>query len=333
MFQPSARAITISRWLSWLIAALLLSGWASPGLAQVYKWIDEQGRVHFGDKPLHQNVQQAEKIELKSSHQAWQPLNIEVLYQGSLQARRDSEYELDQERIQRQVNWVYRFYDEVLYFDFYKKVPVKIHVLKNEREYHQYVFSISGHKPTNSLGVYLPSSHEIAVFIHPKKWGGKENTYKTIKHEASHAILHSLAERMPHWLNEGMAEQMETLSFSGEKFIIDRHRKNHRSVLARKKQLAEAGRFIEMDSLRWRGELANGSPHQAMAGQLVFLSLSKSYGRSFITRLLQDYKRGVKLRSFYLLDQHYIGGTSAFSLHWQQWLSQGMTQPERIVLP
>ncbi|KZZ46112.1 MAG: DUF4124 domain-containing protein [Saccharospirillaceae bacterium] len=301
--------------------------------AEIYKWVDENGKIHFGDKPRQQKAVNAQKVQIQTSPSSWQPLNIQVLYRGSLEHTLTNEHELDRQRIQREVNWVYRFYDEILYFDFYKKVPVKINVLRDMQEYHDYVFKISGFSAKNSLGVYLPSLHEIAVFIHPEKLDGKEGTYRTIKHEASHAIIGSLAELIPAWLNEGMAEQMEYMTHQDGKFIIPHHKRNRRSVLRSRQRLMAVDRFIEIDSRRWRKAQANGVPTQGVAGQLVYLSLSKSYGRSFITRLLQDYKRGERKRSFYLLDEHYIGGTSAFKLHWQTWLNSDMKEPAAIYFP
>lgn len=314
-----------------LILSILISSWFVQ--ADIYKWVDENGKVHFGDKPRQQNATNAKKVNIQPRQSSWQPLTIQVLYQGSLEERLTPEHRLDRNKIQREVNWVYRFYDEVLYFDFYKKLPVKIHVLKDVAEYHAYVEKISGYKPKNSLGVYLSRLHEIAVFIHPELYGGKDSTYRTIKHEASHAILHALAERIPRWLNEGMAEQMETMSFQRGQFRIEQHRANRQTILMKKDGLMPADSFIEIDGNLWAKGLTDGLPNQAMAGQLVYLSLSKSYGRSFITRLLQDYKRGVRQRAYYLLDEHYIGGTSAFNLHWQQWLKQDMAQPDHISLP
>lgn len=312
----------------------LLMLFSLSGVAGIYKWVDENGKTHFGDKPRQQKAINAEKLDIQSNNKQWQALNIEVLYQGSLASEQNSnKKQLDQKRIQTEVNWVYRFYDEILYFDIYHKVPVKINVLKNELEYQNYLQRVHGSRVDNSLGVYLPQRHEIAVYLLPEQYGGKEGTYRTIKHEASHAILHSLAGNIPSWLNEGMAEQVEFMTFDGQHFIIPRHEQNHRQILAWRTNLIPVDTFIEIDSRAWRAQQDAGKPTQSMAGQLVYLSLSKSYGRSFITRLLQDYKRGVNLRSFYLLDQHYIGGASTFKLHWQQWLSEGMAAPQQIILP
>jgi len=38
--------------------------------AEIYKWIDDQGNVHFGDKPLDKNLaDKAEQVELTESYQ------------------------------------------------------------------------------------------------------------------------------------------------------------------------------------------------------------------------------------------------------------------------
>lgn len=47
-----------------LIAVLLMSGWwMGASAAGVYRWVDEQGNVHFGDKP---HGVDAEEVQIKS---------------------------------------------------------------------------------------------------------------------------------------------------------------------------------------------------------------------------------------------------------------------------
>ncbi len=319
MYRRNAVAAAIKCVVFWLLSA-------SVAQAAVYRWVDERGQVHFSDKPH----KQAEVLELKmQGNNGWQPLDIRVIQEGSLAS---AAQQLDLARIQREVNEVYRFYDQVMYFDFYRQVPVKIHLLADQREYIAFVQRISGHSAANSLGVYLPKTHEIAVFIHDDALGGIESTYRTIRHEASHAILHSLAQILPDWLNEGMAEQMETLSYSPEGFLISSHDSNRRSFLARKNKAMDVLAFIEVRSNDWRNANHQRGVNQQMAGQLVYMLLSTTYGRSLITRLLQDYKRGVNKRAFYLLDEHYIGGAQALKTHWHNWLKGGMSTPVEIRL-
>jgi hypothetical protein len=304
--------------------SLSLLLFAASASAQIYRWVDDNGRVQFSDKP---HSQQAEVVKLRSSASGWKPLNIEVIQQGSLQG---GSARLDEAKVQRDVNLVYRFYDEVIYFDFYRQVPVKIHLLPNRAEYIAFVRKAMGADGSQSLGLYVPSLHEIAVYIHEDEIGGLESTYATIRHEASHAILHSLAERMPLWLNEGMAEQMETLVATDGELAILPHRNNRAVCLQRRQRVGDVLAFVEIKSDRWqKANLAEGT-NQSMAGQLVYFLLSRSYGRSLITRLLQDYKRGVNVRSYYLLDEHYVGGRQTLNIHWRQWLSEDMRSPVEI---
>lgn len=319
MYQPNAAAV----WIKTLVWLALV--WPALSQAGIYRWTDADGRVHFSDQPR----QGAETVTLQQSPQSrWQPMAIEVQQIGEFSAQ-DS---LDIARIQREVNWVYRFYADVLYFDFLKNVPVNIAFLPTQQEYLHYVRATADVDASNSKGIYLGRQHRIAVFLHPKKWGGLESSYATIRHEVSHAILHALAGRMPAWLNEGMAEQMETISRPDDAFVVTAHQENRRSYLRSAGQAMPVLEFVEVRSDRWRSANYHSGINQSMSGQLVYMLLSTPYGRSLITRLLQDYKRGVNLRAYYLLDEHYIGGATALDIHWKNWVAAGMAAPARIEL-
>jgi hypothetical protein len=79
------------------IVFLLLLGWASlVSGAGVYKWVDEQGRVHYGEKPPART--QAQEMQLKAAPLDDAPVEDEA-------ARRDKEQRLlrafDEERTQK----------------------------------------------------------------------------------------------------------------------------------------------------------------------------------------------------------------------------------------
>ena len=62
MYRPNVVAIVVS-------FLLMLSAVSS---AQVYRWVDEKGQVHFSDKPT--DRQQAEKVDIHTTPSSWQPL-------------------------------------------------------------------------------------------------------------------------------------------------------------------------------------------------------------------------------------------------------------------
>ena len=293
---------------------------------EIYRWVDAQGKVHFGDRPP--STQKTEKLDIDIQNN-WKPFDIKVYFQHQLLSGSSSQ--IDVSRIQKDVNLVYRFFDEILYFDFYKQLPVTIKIFPDVSSYQAYLLQITGRSFGGTKGIYLGKHHEIAVYLHAESIGGIESTHQTIKHEVSHAILHSLARLVPHWLHEGLAEQMETLTFVDGAFVILPHKINRRHLVRRRDQTMKVLEFVEIPSTHWRAHGAAASNY-AMAGQLIYRLFSTTYGRSCVTRLLQNYKRGERLRSYYLLDKHYIGGAEAFRVHWEQWIKTDMQEPRRVVL-
>jgi DNA-binding transcriptional regulator/RsmH inhibitor MraZ len=74
---------------------------------------------------------------------------------------------------------------------------------------------------------------------------------------------------MPAWLNEGLAEQMETLEYDDSgRFVIHQHTLNHRQIAAQQ-QLMPVREFVEINNVTWRQQNLNQAIHQAMAGQPV----------------------------------------------------------------
>lgn len=314
------------RGLGWLM--ILVTTWLCVSLcqAEIHRWVDDQGKVHFGDRPPARQKTEVLHIDTRTG---WKPFDIKVYYLNQL-VTEDSE-QVDVKRIQRDVNLVYRFFDEILYFDFYQQVPVTIKVFPDYPSYSAYIARVTGRSFGPTKGIYLGKTHEIAVFYHPDNRGGKDSTYRTIKHEVSHAIWGALAGLVPHWLQEGLAEQMETLVLQQGRFVIRAHAQNRALLLRHQGKTLSVLEFVEVRSSDWRAHQAV-SVNYAMAGQLVYRLFSTSYGRSCVTRLLQDYKRGERRRSYYLLDKHYIGGAEAFRVHWEQWRKTDMSEPAAVVL-
>lgn len=80
----------------WLIVVLLVVGtpvWA----AGVYKWVDEQGRVHYGDKP---QGGQAESVDVKSEPgtSSAPAVDLDQTRQRLLQAYEEERLEREQKR-------------------------------------------------------------------------------------------------------------------------------------------------------------------------------------------------------------------------------------------
>ncbi|MDG5500165.1 DUF4124 domain-containing protein [Marinobacter sp. BGYM27] len=280
--------------------------------AEIYRYTDENGVVHFGDRQV-QNQQQ-EAVQLRGVRSDWQRYHIDVVA-GDGVTLTDTE----RERIEADVNHVYRFFDDVLYFDIHRTVPVNILLLANKAAYDSFLSTrIEGSLPP-SRGIFLGRTNDIVVYIREDR----EGTFRTIKHETGHAIVATLTPYLPAWLNEGLAEQMEMLTRSGDRLRIESHPENAADVrdMRDRNLMADVKAFLSMQSTDWRGHYRDkGYSLQSQTGEFVYFLLSSPTGRSFLTRLTHQYARGDRTLASYLVDEHYIGGMRVMQDNWALWL-------------
>lgn len=281
--------------------------------AEIYRYTDENGVVHFGDRKIHGRQQEA--VQVRGSASDWQRYQIDIVTEGGVVLT-----DAERERIEADVNHVYRFFDDVLYFDLFRTVPVNILILPDAASYRRYLSQhIDGRVPP-SYGVYIGATHQIVVYIRDED---RDATFRTISHETGHAVLASLANYMPAWLNEGLAEQMEMLERQGDDLVILAHPDNTDivNVLRDRRLLPNVEDFLAMQSRDWRNHYVDrGYSLQAQTGEFVYFLLSTATGRSFLTRLLHQYKRGDRTLAAYLVDEHYVGGMRVMQDNWALWL-------------
>jgi len=283
--------------------------------AEIYRWVDGKGRLHFGDKPKTQlpGGAKQEKVELDITPSSWQRFDIKI----SMFDMELSEAELL--RIQKDVNNVYQFYDRVMYFDFYKTVPVSISIYKDKDAYVAYLQGVlGGSVASSSRGVFIGKTNEIVVYMRESRNG----TLETIKHETSHAIIASIAPNTPGWLNEGLAEQMEKIDRKDGALVVYRHAENRKRLQDRSNMLS-LRKMLDLKSTDWRkANLSSNAYLQAHAGELLYFLLSATPRKSFVSRILQEYKRGNDIRSLYLVRDNYIGDIGGMETGWELWLRQ-----------
>lgn len=79
-----------------------------PVCADVYKWVDEYGRVHYGEKPPHE---QASKIEIKETPQAAESIEKQTIdqekllriYEEERNIKKEEKLKAEQERNERKL--------------------------------------------------------------------------------------------------------------------------------------------------------------------------------------------------------------------------------------
>ena len=284
---------------------------ASSGHAKIYKWVDEDGKVHFSDRQDHRVEQ--EVVNVKPGASEWSRFEIDI---------KTVDVELSDEEHQQiveGVNNVYEFFDRVMSFDMHRTVPVNILILKDSATYRNYLVRRDGGMAVASYGLYIPSEHQIVVYIRKNR----SLTFKTIKHEVSHAVVDSIVPYSPAWLNEGLAEQMEMLKRDESGLYFERHHENQWVVNQAREQgrLTAIDQLLKLSSNNWRhSDFSGRSSLRAQSGQFVYFLLSKPTSRNFVVRLMHNFNRGDRTLSYYLVDDNYIGGVTMLALDWRRWL-------------
>jgi hypothetical protein len=286
---------------------------AVSGHAKIYKWVDEDGKIHFSDREDHRVEQ--EVVNVKPGASKWSRFDIKI---------KAVDVELSEEENQQivdGVNNVYEFFDRVMSFDMYRTVPVNILMFKDKAEYRNYLVRRDKGLAVASYGLYIPSEHQIVVYVQENR----SRTFETIKHEVSHAVVDTIVPYAPLWLNEGLAEQMEMLERDESGLYFERHQENSWVVAQAREQgrLTGISQFLKLSSYKWRhSELSGHGSLRAQSGQFLSFLLSKPTRRNFVVRLMHNFNRGDRTLAYYLVDDNYIGGVSMLDLDWRRWLHE-----------
>jgi len=324
--------------LSKKIAAIfmILIALAHSAEAEIYKWVDERGRVHYGEekpesatgedisgelKALENNIQlDAMDLDLSSSSSS-SNTDVQITVEIELFS-----YSLDKstkKKIQKHVEKIYQMY--VGWFGWPPEAPrpVVIKIFGKYSEFEQYQLSLDKTSVTNRS--HYSGRYREVVMLGTEFTGA---TLGVLYHEVSHAIMHMRFRGSPNWVNEGLAEVFEasTLSRGGLKIghqpawkQIVKHKLDEGSLL-------HAKEYFAISNSQWSNESSNVERSYYMIGwSMMRFLIDSPEGIEVLNKVLektpqQKYwsKRNLATR----IDEHYPGGLRKFDAHWRRWISQ-----------
>lgn len=276
--------------------------------AEVYKWVDDNGKVHFSDK----SPGNTETDVIDYQHKERKKVDIKIDSIG---------FELGsskKKQIIKAVDDVYSAYNKLFYIRINKVVKLNIKVFNTQEKFDKYYARVSNNPLKGARGVYFSRRNEFLVWLQ-EDW---ENTLRTIRHEISHAVLNTFAPKSPKWLNEGLAEYFETLNIQNENIVFGAHTENEKKLrrLWKRKKIPSLETYFKMTNRRWSRLAHNKSPvAYTMAWGLTSTLMSDKAGKGVVTRLLQDLKRTHKHPTLAEIDNAYVGGIETFEIKWIQW--------------
>lgn len=264
-----------------LALLMLLAGNCS---AEICRWQDSRGQSHFSDlhysraNPLANCAEDLglAAVRTQSSGSINSPISIVSHDSGLL--------EEEMLHFSTEAGRVFDYFSEVLRVDVARRSGVEVHLFSGPADYYQYLemMGASGTAPTR--GYYLSGANQVALYVRKDL----ATTLKTLRHEVAHALLHSGFPTVPVWLEEGLAEQMETLQLLSGELVVGRHGENQNIVNHHylNDTLPRLSVLWPLTSAQW-GQAHQSLPIQSLSGELLGVLLSAKEGRKQVAGLLR----------------------------------------------
>ncbi|MEE4251258.1 MAG: DUF4124 domain-containing protein [Alcanivoracaceae bacterium] len=295
-----------------VIALVLISPLAQ---ASVYQWRDEQGRLHFSDKPPvnddSTSLYATAEPESRSGVVDFQRVDFKLSEAADQQVREG-------------LNAILSLYTSALGLDVRGDISVKLSQIESKKEFDLWLTERTG-EPVGGLvsGVYVTATKEVAVW----NWASEERVVQTILHESSHVILAQLAPRAPSWIHEGMAQYVQMLQRRNNAIEIV----PYPAAAARIRNWVEGGELVSLRSYlnlpeqRWR-EMAHNmdAVPYSIAWGMVYFMMSSPIGQQTLRRILHDMEKSGQWPTADAIDARYPGGLVKMDYDFFRWAQSAM---------
>lgn len=168
--------------------------------SEIYKWVDANGRTHFGDRSL---VKTAKRVEVNRA--AASQFGLTVRERGSAMP-------LDfREQLEISIRKSYLIMAQLLPQESIRASNVNLWVFGSSSGYESFKKKYAPGLSGASTGFHSPKENIAAV------WHKNDNQLmRTSIHEAAHVNNWAMLGRTPNWLNEGLAEYLENMKVYGQ---------------------------------------------------------------------------------------------------------------------
>jgi hypothetical protein len=281
--------------------------------AEVYRWTDDEGRVHFSDRPPSpESAAGAEPVVLDGQSRFSAKWNFDGFKPPALL----------RDELERKTDGVFRFFEHVLRLDDMAPLHVNLRVIQGRKRFMTYRSKKDPALTTDS-GFYRFADNEAVV-----RWTKKETAVAVAQHEVAHLVVGNLLGDIPLWLNEGIAEVVERLSFSANGIRAEADIEAVEALSGRAAGRSWPGlrKFMSLSRSDWDKQGETFSYQYAWS--LVHFLLEDSDRRDVLIDHVQALAnhRCRNFDSVGFLDRRYPGGLSGLERDWLRWLRSGRPQ-------
>lgn len=278
---------------------------------KIYKWVDDDGRTHFGEKTNVENENRAENLS-KQYEGNRKPVDFTIRYPGW---QGDSIIESD---IKRQTRIVFKILSQFIPRAYQRKINIKIVIFENYQKYNVHR-KIHKNRP-RSIAYY--NSTENTIFL--PYYSNNHRMMAMVRHEISHAIIAGMLGSVPVWINEGLAEYMETFTWQLNWIEAEPSSERYGHLGEMKMKFLE-----NIDRLNSYGIDSDRSYLEAQAR--IFFLLDHQMGRNWLRSSFEMYGKNpcAKVSTKQLFEDYYPGGAQEVSRNFSAWLNKGEYRSHR----
>ncbi len=212
--------------------------------------------------------------------------------------------------------------------------PLQVFLLAKRADY----LNLAGSQLRSTGGVFLPGKNVLAAFLETQ---GRDALRRTLQHEAFHQFAYlSISDRLPIWLNEGMAQYYEEGLWIGDGFRLGQvppRRLRQLQADIRAGRLVPFGDFMAMSPDDWartlnsHGETRGATQYNQAWAMVHFLvaatdGAGKPLYRARLIQMLELIRGGVDSRTAF--ETAFSGNYEGFQARFLEFVRRLRPSPE-----
>ncbi len=277
-------------------------------ILRIYQWKDTEGQQHMSDSFPKSNDYHDLVV---------QNLDSENFFTLKLDKKYSRLPAFASDRMKRDVNQIYKILTKNVGVSQLNHITLNLKLFDDKGRFNTYKKKVAPGMGTAG-GFYISRLNEASVFTS----NDDQRMYDVTRHEATHAIVAGALGSAPIWLNEGLAEYFEDLTFKNGMTRIVKPDESHLKLLS-KTSLPGLKNHFSMSSEQWYDEPGK-TKNYALGWSLVYFLMSSDRDRQFLKYMLDHlaYNYCKPFSEIAYINKYYPGGLSGFEKNWKKWLSR-----------
>ena len=281
-----------------------------PPKTGVYKWVDEHGKVHFGDKPTSTSEDLSKQYRVSDSG-----MTVKLEYpdwDGSKTVAAD---------LQKEAELMHRIFTKFVPKQHRRRVDLNITLFKNRQSFARY--RTEQGIPRSTGAFYRGEEHRIYMPM----LDSDSATRSVARHEMTHAMTVAMLGSLPIWLMEGIAEYMGRLKWHMSVATVPMDTWSMRQLDSTKPMSLEQltsmthQQFYSLDKQK----------NYAKASLLVHFLMEHNDGKTWLKHTLAGFANE-PCQAFdpaVAFGHHYPGGLAGLSQRFEKWMDAREHFPHR----